>query len=326
MNMNRSESNIFSILPVMTGPVGAVATDPHDPSTVHLGGSQGLFRSTDSGQTWALLGQELRYPHVLLVDPFDGRRLYAARRDIASFLPLPGVYVSSDGGGTWSRYSAGLADERIFALAVDPHHRGVLYAGSWAGRVYRSTDGGMTWARPAEEPVRTSSRDAAGTVGQLVINPTDDALYALTGYVGTFRSDDGGMSWQQISTDAGWLAIDPQHGSLYLAGRRLQCSDSRGQKWIDLSAHLPCDPQTGAFATYWIGVIPEPLELYTRYHRSTDGGMSWEALEAPTAFLPRLLVPEQRAIYGSINGQAGRYRLAARTEEQQPPATWSVYC
>jgi len=306
MNINLGT---FSILPVPTGPAGAAAVDPHDAALIYLGGSEGLFRSADGGATWTRLSPDLRYPHVLLVDPFDSSQLYAARRDLTSFLPLPGVFRSTNGGVTWEKRTTGLGTERIFALAVDPHRQGMLYAGSWAGRVYKSVDGGDTWFLAASEPVRATPRDAAGTVGQLLISPVDGALYAVEAYGGTFKSTDGGATWQQVNTDGGWLAIDPQHGTLYLAGRRLQCSDNGGRTWIDISSNLPYNPQTGVYATYWVGVVPEPLVLYTRYHRSMDGGVSWEQLETPANFVPRLLVlGPVPTLYGSINGQTGRYQ------------------
>ncbi len=305
----------FSILPVPTGPVGAAAADPHDSNILYLGGSEGLFRSADGGNTWALLSRELRYPHVLLVDPSEPGRLYVARRDLTSFLPLPGVFRSTDGGATWDKLAAGLGAERIFALALAPHRRGTLYAGSWAGRVYKSVDGGDTWSPAASEPVRASPRDAAETVGQLAVSPVDGALYALEPYGGAFKSTDEGATWQQVNADSGWLAIDPQRGDLYLAGRRLQHSTDGGRTWADISAGLPYNPQTGGYATYWIAVDPDSLIFYTRYHRSTDGGASWESLPTPANFVPRLLVPGKTpVIYGSINGQAGRYRDNASSE------------
>jgi len=310
-----STASAFSILSVPTGPVGAVAVAPNDPKVVYLGGAGGLFRSTDGGETWTLLSRDLRYPHVLLVDPFDGRRLYAARRDLASFLPLPCVFRSSDGGAAWENLTAGLGDERIFALALDPLQRGVLYAGSWAGRVYRSLDGGDTWAPVTSGPVREAPGDQAGTVRQIAVSPVDGAVYAVQSYAGAFRSDDGGASWKRISTEGGWLAVDPQHGSLYLAGRRVLCSESRGERWIDISGNLACDPQIRVYGVQWIGVNPEPLVLYTRCHCSTDGGLSWERLDAPASFMPRLLVPGNTpVIYGSVGL---RPSLAASTPTSQ---------
>jgi photosystem II stability/assembly factor-like uncharacterized protein len=301
----------FAILGVATGPVGAVAADPHDPQTIYLGGNAGLFQSSDGGETWALLSQELRYPHILLVDPCDPARLYAARRDLASFLPLPSVYRSDNGGVTWKTLSSGLGQERIFALAIDARRPGTLYAGSWAGRVYKSVDAGQRWALSSAEPVRAGPQCAAGTVGQLLVNPLDGTLYALEAYAGAFRSSDGGATWTQVNVDSGWLAVDARRGDLYLAGRRLQRSTDGGQSWQDIGRGLPYDPQRGAYAAYWIGVNPEPLALYTRYHRSTDGGVTWEPLESPSSFVPRLLLAGNGpVIYGSVNGQAGRYQEA----------------
>lgn len=298
----------FAVLDVPTGPVGAVALARDDPPTVYLGGAEGLFRSSDSGETWTLVSRELRYPHVLLVDPADASRLYAARRDYASFLPLPAVYRSDDCGQTWRRLANGLGEDRIFALAVDPLHRDVLYAGSWAGRVYRTADRGEHWLPVPSGVVRPCPACAPSTVGQLLVSSVDGALYALETYGGTFRSTDGGGTWERVNGDSGWLAVDTTRGDLYLAGRRLQRSTDGGMTWTDLSAGLPFNPDTGTFAVYWVAVNPTPLVLYTRYHRSVDAGVTWEPLETPASFVPRLLLPgAQPAVYGSANGQAARY-------------------
>jgi photosystem II stability/assembly factor-like uncharacterized protein len=298
----------FAVLGVPTGPVGAVALAGVDPPAIYLGGAEGLFCSSDGGDTWDLVSRELRYPHVLLVDPADSSRLYAARRDYASFLPLPAVYRSDDHGHTWKQLVAGLGEERIFALAADPLHRGVLYAGSWAGRIYKTTDGGEHWLPIPAGAVRPCPACAPSTVGQLLVSPVDGAVYALETYGGTFRSGDGGTKWEQVNGDSGWLAVDTERGDLYLAGRRLQRSTDGGKTWADLSAGLPFNPTTGAYAAYWVAVNPSPLVLYTRYHRSTDAGVTWEPLGTPAYFVPRLLLPGDRpAVYGSVNGQAARY-------------------
>ena len=298
---------ILEVLAVSTGPVGAVAVDPQS-QALYLGGTEGLFRSTDGGESWALLSRELLYPHILLVDPFRHTVLYAARRDLGTFLPLPGVYRSDDGGRTWKCFTAGLGEERIFSLGLDPRRPDVLYAGSWAGRIYRSEDGGKRWAS-LPEPVRPCSGCAPGVVVQLLGSPLDGALYAVEANVGVFRSDDGGESWRLLLRDAGWLAVDPVRGDLYLAGRRFWRSTDGGKSWANRSAGLPFEARLGVYRSGWVAVNPEPWVVYTRYHRSTDGGETWEALEVERGFVPRLLVPgEEPVIYGSFNGRAGRYR------------------
>lgn len=303
----------FAVLAVSTGPVGAAAVDPADAQTIYLGGAEGLFRSIDGGNDWALLSRELRYPHLLLVDPADPLCLYAACRDTSSFLPRPAVYRSDDGGRSWKRLTRGLGEERIFALTSDPCRRGALYAGSWAGRVYQTEDWGEHWQPISAGAVRSGVTGAPSTVGQLLVSPTDGTIYALETYGGTYKSTDGGRTWGQIHRDGGCLAVDAAQGDLYLAGRRLQRSGDGGQTWADLSAGLPFNAGTGSYAAYWVAVNPDPLVLYTRYHRSVDGGVTWTALEAPASFVPRLLLPGARpAVYGSVNGQAARYREVAR--------------
>ncbi len=311
----------IGVLEIASGPVGAVAVDPHDGRRLYLGGAEGLFHSTDGGRNWSLWSRQLLYPHILLVDPFDPTRLYAARRDLASFLPMPGVYCSDDGGQTWKRFTAGLAEERIFALAVDPGRRDVLYAGSRMGRVYRSVDGGEHWSPASPEPLRRCPTSISPPVGHLLVHPLDGALYAsLSPDGGTFRSTDGGKTGEMVHGDGGYLAVDALRGDLYLAGRRLQRSTDGGRTWEDLSAGLPYDPRRGLFLSGWIAVEPAGGRLYTRYHRSTDGGKTWERLGWKAGFVPRLLVAGPvPTLYGSFNGRAGCYRDTAR-EEPVPPA------
>jgi len=299
----------FSVLSLPTGPIGAAAVDPADTRVLYLGGAEGLFRSLNGGDTWDLLSRELRYPHVLLVDPADRLCLYAARRDVHSFLPMPAVYRSDDGGYSWQRLVRGLGEERIFSLALDPFHKGTLYAGSWAGRIYKTQDHGAHWRPLSAGVVRLGPAAVPATVGQLLVSPVDGSVYALQTYGGTAKSTNGGVTWEQIHEDGSWLAVDAARGDLYLAGRRLQRSDDGGQTWADLSVGLPFNAGTGSYAVYWVAVNPDPLVLYTRYHCSTDGGITWIALETPATFIPRLLLPGARpAVYGSVNGQTARYR------------------
>jgi len=75
--------------------------------------------------------------------------------------------ASNSGGG------AGFSAGRIAALAVDPAHAGVLYAGGADGGVFRSADDGNTWT-----PI--SDHLPALSVGALAVGP-DGALWLATG-------------------------------------------------------------------------------------------------------------------------------------------------
>ena len=54
------------------------------------------------------------------------------------------VFVSEDGGATWSNRSAGLPTISLSSVVVDPADSKRVYVGGDNG-VYRSTDLGKTW-------------------------------------------------------------------------------------------------------------------------------------------------------------------------------------
>ncbi|MBN1484672.1 MAG: hypothetical protein JXA37_08115 [Chloroflexia bacterium] len=298
----------FSILSLFTGPIGAVAQSTHDPGLLYLGGTEGLFVSRDRGGHWELLNQELCYPHILLVDPHQPSRLHAVRRNLRPFTPRAGIYRSDDGGKSWQQPQHGLQQECIFALAADPFRTDVLYAGTEGGRLYRSSDGGVCWQPACPEPRGLGPHAFPGIIGQLLCDPLDGALYAAQEGAGLFRSPDGGETWRQLHKDSGRLALDEHRGQLYLAGRKLWRSPDGGEHWQCLSAGLSWQVHGGIYAPSWIALNPSCGALYTRQHRSVDEGASWEPLETPRGFIPRLLLPGTRTvIYGSVQGQTGRY-------------------
>src|SRR5262245_41612078 len=75
--------------------------------------------------------------------------------------------ASNSGGG------AGFSAGRLAALAVDPTHAGVVYAGAADGGVFRSSDDGATWTPIADHL-------PALAVGSLAVMP-DGSLWLGTG-------------------------------------------------------------------------------------------------------------------------------------------------
>lgn len=93
-----------------------------------------VYKTIDGGASW--LPSATGIPHgtdirALVVDPLDGNIVYAAGAGTAA---NPGsVYRSTDGGATWLSMSIGLPASSALALAVDPHNRAVLHAGTNTG-------------------------------------------------------------------------------------------------------------------------------------------------------------------------------------------------
>jgi hypothetical protein len=134
------------------------AADPTSPNIVYLAASDGVYRSTDWGLSFARQNWPITEPHFVLVG-IDGR-IYVGTR------PQSGtseIYSSSDRGGSWSKASMAptLAQDEgnhIMSMTVDPSDPNSVFAvlsrpvGSGSkptggdGVVMRSTDGGRTFA------------------------------------------------------------------------------------------------------------------------------------------------------------------------------------
>lgn len=130
--------------------VGALAYDTTNPSVVYCGLGEGnwwsflgngVLRSTDGGTNWAPLctspfvGQGF---YDLQVSPADGQRLVAGTTG--------GLYVSTDGGVTWTRRRTQMTWS--IAIAAGPVATAEMLAACSDG-VYRSVDGGVTWTAVA---------------------------------------------------------------------------------------------------------------------------------------------------------------------------------
>jgi len=167
---------------------------------------EGLWRSTDSGQTFTRLGAAtLTDTRTVAV---DGDRILAGGR--------LGLHRSTDGGATWTQ----TLTVYVSNLTVDPRDATLVYAATQTGGVLRSRDGGVTFT--AINSGLASLRMSRGN--GVVIDPrSSNTLYVGTEGAGVFKSTDGGQSWRAISQGLTnltvfALAIDPASPDVLYAG------------------------------------------------------------------------------------------------------------
>ncbi len=286
------------------GLVLALAADPVRPATLYAGVfGQGVFKTTDAGETWmdSSAGLPDLAVRALLVDPADSRRLFAgtdsgvavstdggrqwreaglSARAVRVLLGEPpgtlyagtedGLYATDDAGRTWREENVGLAARDLRALARDPRS-GTLYAGAFGG-LFRRPPGRTEWEPAAEGlpvlNVRALAVDPAGT------------LYAGTAGVGVFRSEDKGRSWRAASTGLAHPAIltllaGPGSGQV-LAGTLggLFGSSNGGEQWRYLGNRA-----TFLSFTSIVRAADAGGTLYASSGglilKSTDGGERW---------------------------------------------------
>jgi hypothetical protein len=129
-------------------------------------GSGHLFRTTNRGGSWTDIGAAL--PDVpssaIAVDPDYPDHLYFGN-DL-------GVYVSTDGGGSWEEFKLGMPDAAIVMdLSVVPSNR----------RLRAATHGGGVFERALLEPVTAvAGSDAAPGVGLQVLGSAPNPFAGVT--------------------------------------------------------------------------------------------------------------------------------------------------
>jgi hypothetical protein len=152
--------------------MGDVAIAPSDPNIIYAGTGEedsrnsispggGVYKSTDAGRTWKLVGLEATQQiGRIVVDPSDPNIVYvAALGHEWNSNPERGLYKSTDGGATW-HLSKFVSDKAGFVdLAMDSKDHNTLYASSWerirgpyflksggpGSGLWKTTDAGVTW-------------------------------------------------------------------------------------------------------------------------------------------------------------------------------------
>jgi photosystem II stability/assembly factor-like uncharacterized protein len=257
------------------GSIGAVAVAPSDPNVIYVGGGEvtlrgnvssgsGMYKSIDAGKTWDFIGlPESRHIPRVRVHPTNPDIVYAAvLGNIYKPTQERGVYKSTDGGKSWRRTLFANANAGAVDLVIDPNNARVLYATTWrvnrtpyslnsggeGSKVWKSTDAGESWTE-----LSTNKGFAKGTLGimGIAVSPVKaDRVWAMVenkDQGGLYRSEDGGATWSKINDE-----------------RKL-----RQRAWYYTRLYADTQDADGLYV------------LNVRYHKSTDGGKSFETANAP---------------------------------------------
>ena len=131
----------------LPGLVSAVGVHPKDSEQVVVGTSTGYIARTHNAVTatantaWSIVQPRAGFVSSIAHDPSDPATIYATYAGFGG----EHVWMSNDGGATWSARSGNLPDIPVHALAIDPTRSERLYLGTDLG-VFVSLDQGRTWA------------------------------------------------------------------------------------------------------------------------------------------------------------------------------------
>ncbi len=342
---------IFDDQPLQS--IGAIEIAPSDYNVVWVGTGEanirshislgaGVYKSTDAGKNWQLMGLEAtgRISRIV-IDPRDPDIVLLASQG-HSYGPQRerGVFRTKDGGKTWEHVL--FVDENTGAsdLVMDPSNPRILFAGTWQleihtwGResggpgsgIYMSRDGGDTWKRLAGNGLPKMDH---GKVALAIAPSNPNRIYALietgdgvpvhgieqeSGEL--WVSTDGGENWELVSHDrqlAGRthyysrveVAPDNEHEAFFLSAAFSRTLDG-GKTTIDSEGRAS---PWGDNHDIWI----DPLNP-DRIAVANDGGLdisltrgaTWRRVELPIAQMYRVTVDTRIPYYVYGNRQDGQ--------------------
>jgi len=122
---------------ISNGTINSITSSKLSNNIVYAGGGLGVYKSLDSGSSWTKVTNNLYSVKALIIDPNDSQTVYALSS---------GIYKTTDGGVTWTEIDFGITNKNINAIALDPQHSQVIYAGTQGSGIYRAVDGGNSSA------------------------------------------------------------------------------------------------------------------------------------------------------------------------------------
>jgi len=209
--------------------VGDIAVDPVNPDIVYVGTGEangghnnfpgaGVYKSTDAGATWQLLGLE-RTASIgrIVIDPSNPQRVYVAA--VGSYFGPDsdrGLYRSMDGGVHWEKSLFVSDSTGAIDIVMNPQNPSVLLVAMWervrrpnsshlygpTSGVYRSINGGDSWVRLSSSSGLPDGESLVGRIGLALCQSQPNIVYALytdgTDYKASYKSSDGGLKWTPI--------------------------------------------------------------------------------------------------------------------------------
>ncbi len=256
------------------GSIGAVAVAESDPNVIYVGGGEetvrgnvssgyGMYKSVDAGTTWEEIGlEDSRHISRIRIHPADPDIVYvAAMGNLYRPNEQRGIFKSTDGGKTWRKTLFVNDEVGAVDLVLDPNNARIMYATTWRVKrtpyslssggegsgIWKSTDSGETWIEISGN--KGLPKDTLGIIGVAVSPQNSDRVWAIieSKSGGVFRTDDAGKTWIKLN----------------------ESRSLRQRAWY--YTRIYADP----------GDVNTVYVLNVRYHKSTDGGKTFEAHNAP---------------------------------------------
>jgi len=287
--------------------IGDIALEPGNPDVIWVGTGEsnvrnsvsfgdGVYKSTDGGKTWKNMGlRDTNTISKIVINPRNPDIAYvAAVGHTWGANEERGVFMTTDGGKTWTKTLYIDQFHGASDLAIDPQNPNILYAGMWRferkpwtftsgdelGGVFRSVDGGRTWNK-----IDKGLPKLIGRIGLSVAASNPNVVYAmLESKDGTlYRSDNKGETFQQVNKNQNIVQrgfyytrvrVDPTNeDKVYAVSSPLFVSSDGGKNFTRISPNTHID-----YHALWIDPT-NPKHMWQGQDGGvamTNDGKSWE--------------------------------------------------
>jgi len=334
--------------------VGALAVAWSDPKVIYVGTGEsdirsdlasgnGVYKSTDGGQTWRHIGLgDTRQISRIVIDPQHADIVYVAALGHAYGANAErGVFKSSDGGAHWSKVLDLGPDIGASDLAMATDHPQIVLATVWHARrppwstygplggpgsgLYRSRDGGRSWSR-----LTVGLPEGDWNRSGVAVSPDGQRVYALIDAQkpGLYRSSDGGDHWTLANSDRrlttrSWyfssITVDPKNPDvIYMPNVALYRSEDGG-KTISIVRGAPGGDD---YHQLWIDPKDSSRMILGTDQGTTisvNRGETWSTwYNQPTAQLYHVITDNKfpYSVYGNQQ-DSGAIAVPSRTDHQQ---------
>lgn len=206
-----------------------VFTMANNGSYLFAGTNDGVYFSSNTGTTWTVVN----YHNNGLSYPnintiaFSGSNVYAGAN---GGFKIGGVFLSTNNGTSWATITAGLSDKNIQSLAII---NSIVIAGTLNDGVWLTTNNGNLWTFAG---LTNNSINCLSTIGtNLFAGTTTNGVYYSTDYGSNWVSASGtGLTNKTINamiTSGTNIFVGTPGGGVYL-------SSNNGSSWINVSNGL----------------------------------------------------------------------------------------
>jgi photosystem II stability/assembly factor-like uncharacterized protein len=307
----KSTNNGTTWTPIFEGQAvstfGDLAIAPSNPDIIWAGtGEQqnrqstswgnGVYRSTDGGETWTHLGlEQTRHIGKVVVHPTNPDVAYvAALGNLWKASADRGVFKTDDAGQSWRKVLFVDTLTGVVDLVMDPTDPNTLYAAAYqrlrrtwgfngggpATGIYKTSDGGQTW-RELTAGIPAGDKGRIGLAVSITNPQVLNALIQHADSSGTYRSDDRGETWERVNElnqrpmYYSHIVIDPTNENrVYELGTSFYKSEDGGRTF----ERMPTRP------TYDVGVHSDFHSMWIdpadpeHFYLAGDGGLheTWD--------------------------------------------------